>query len=160
MSLFDWIGWSWVLPSGYTKPMLEIELQRFRENQWCTIGALAMPGFICSTIELPKEPYMGSNVRIRAGRYAVRLYNSPRWGKAVPLLVGVAGRSNIEIHPSNYAIRPSDGHCLLEGCIALGYNPSSVSVDDSTKAWDEMMRRIPPNLWGEGEVWITIKDLV
>lgn len=162
MSIFNWINsisWSWTLPSGYNKPTLEIELQRFRENQWCTIGALAMPGFICSTIELPSIPYQGSKVRIPAGRYALRLYNSPRWGKMVPLLVGVPERSEIEIHPSNYAIRPSDGHCLLEGCIAPGYNPSSVSVDDSTRAWSEFMLKIDPKLWSEGEIWLTIKDL-
>ncbi len=155
---FDFISWSWTLPSGYNKPMLEIEIQRFRENQWCTIGALAMPGFICSTIELPPNPYNGSNVRIPAGRYSLRLYDSLRWGKKVPLLVGVPGRYMIEIHSSNYAIRPSDGKALLEGCIALGYNPSSVSVDDSNKAWNEFMVKIDPKYWTEGEIWLTIKD--
>ncbi len=158
MGLFNWISWNWTLPSGYNKPMFEIELQRYRDNQWCTIGALVCPGFICSTIELPKNAYSGSKVRIPAGRYALRLYNSPRWGKEVPLLVGVPERSFIEIHPSNYAIRPSDGHCMLEGCIAPGYNPSSVSVDDSTKAWNELMAKISPEVWQTGEVWITIKD--
>ncbi len=137
--------------------MLEIEIKRLFDNQWCTIGALSMPGFVCSTIELPKQPYNNvSNIRIPTGRYALRLYNSPRWGKNVPLLVGVKGRSQIEIHPSNYAIRPSDGHCLLEGCIALGTNPSSVSIDNSTQTWDEFMAHIEPKLWTEGEIWLTI----
>lgn len=86
------------------------------------------------------------------------LYNSPRWGKDVPLLIGVPGREYIEIHPSNYAIRPSDGKCLLEGCIALGHNPTSVSVDDSTATFNEFMSKISPKLWDEGEVWLTIKD--
>lgn len=153
-----WLGWSWTLPSFYNKPMLEINIQRYSDNQWCTIGALAMPGFLCSTIELPKQSYNGSNVRIPAGRYLLRLYNSPRWGKKVPLLVGVPERYMIEIHPSNYAIRPSDGKELLEGCIAPGYNPSSVSIDDSNKAWNEIMIKIDPKLWTEGEIWLTIKD--
>ncbi len=158
MSFFDWIGWTWTLPSFYNKPMLEIELKRLFDNQWCTIGSLVMPQFHCSTIELPKLPLGGSPVRIPAGRYALRLYNSPRWGKKVPLLVGVPERYMIEIHPSNYAIRPSDGHALLEGCIALGMNPSSVSVDDSTQTWDEFMAKIDPKLWTEGEIWLTIRD--
>ncbi len=158
MSFFDFIGWSWILPSGYNKPMLEIEIQRYRENQWCTIGALAMPDFICNTIELPSIPYQVQKARIPAGRYNLRLYDSPRWGKKVPLLVGVPDRVNIEIHPSNYAIRPSDGAYLLEGCIALGRNPSSVSVDDSTQTWNEFMIKIDPKLWTEGEIWLTIKD--
>jgi len=64
----------------------------------------------------------------------------------------------IEIHPSNYAIRPSDGHCLLEGCIALGVNPSSVSIDDSTQTWNDFMAQIEPKLWTEGEIWLTIQD--
>ncbi len=158
MSLFDHISWSWTLPSFYTKPMLEIELKRLFDNQWCTIGALSMPQFCCSTIELPKQAYNGSNVRIMAGRYRLRLYNSPRWGKDVPLLLGVKDRSLIEIHPSNYAIRPSDGHCMLEGCIALGTNPSSVSIDNSTQTWNEFMAKIDSKLWAEGEIWLTIHD--
>lgn len=159
MGLFDHIGWTWTIPwTLYNKPMLEIELKRLRDNQWCTIGAMAMPGFTCSTIELPRIPYGDSKVRIPHGRYALRLYNSPRWGKNVPLVVGVPDRTLIEIHPSNYAIRPSDGKCLLEGCIALGRNPSSVSVDDSTNTWDEFMGRIDKKLWTEGEIWLTIKD--
>ncbi len=152
-------NWTWTLPSFYTKPMLEIELKRLFSNQWATIGSLCMPGFLCSTIELPKQAYLGtSHVRINPGRYRLRLYNSPRWGKDVPLLENVPGRSMIEIHPSNYAIRPSDGHCLLEGCIALGTNPSSVSIDNSTATWNEFMSKISPKLWAEGEIWLTITD--
>ncbi len=155
----NWFSWTWhIATTGYIKPMLEIELKRHFSNNWCTIGSLAMPGFICSTIELPPTTYNGSNVRIPQGRYAVRLYNSPRWGKDVPLLEGVPGRYMIEIHPSNYAIRPSDGKQLLEGCIALGYNPSSVSIDDSNRAWNEFMGCIDKKLWTEGNIWLTIKD--
>lgn len=146
--------WTWTLPTFYNKPMQEIELKRLFDNQWCTIGSLSLTGFNCSTIELPRIPYQGSKVRIPAGRYSMRLYNSPRWGKDVPLLVGVPDRVLIEIHPSNYAIRPSDGHCLLEGCIAPGLNPSSVSVDDSTATWNELMTKLD----FKGEVWLTIKD--
>lgn len=138
--------------------MLEIEIKRLFDNSWCTIGALSMPGFTCSTIELPKQACCGSKVRIPSGRYSLRLFKSPRWGKDVPLLVGVPGRSQIEIHPSNYAIRPSDGVCLLEGCIALGTNPSSVSIDNSTQTWNEFMGRIDPKLWTEGEIWLTLQD--
>lgn len=157
MSLFDHFNWTWTFDwTGYNKPMLEIELKRLFNNKWCTIGALSMPGFVCSTIELPPD---GDNpVRIPCGRYAMRLYNSPRWGKDVPLLQNIPDRTLIEIHPSNYAIRPSDGKALLEGCIAPGYNPSSVSVDDSTRAWNEFMGHIDPKLWTEGEIWITIRD--
>jgi hypothetical protein len=146
--------WTWILPTWYTKPMTEIMLKRLFDNQWCTIGSLSLPGFMCSTIELPKSSSNGSAIRIPAGRYSMRLFMSPRWGKEVPLLVGVPGRSLIEIHPSNYAIRPSDGRCLLEGCIAPGTNPSSVSVDDSTHTWNDLMKHID---W-TGEVWITIQD--
>ncbi len=160
MGLFDHIDFTWFIDlTGYNKPMLEIEIRRLFDNAWCTIGALSMPGFVCSTIELPKLAYNGSHVRIPAGRYRVRLYNSPRWGKDVPLLVGVPERSMIEIHPSNYAIRPSDGRCILEGCIALGTNPSSVSIDNSQATWNEFMSHvnaIDPKLWTEGEIWLTI----
>lgn len=159
MSLFDHFHKTWrFVTTGYMKPTLEIELKRLFDNQWCTIGALSMPQMVCSTIELPNSPYLGSKVRIPAGRYRMRLYNSPRWGKDVPLLVDVPDRTFIEIHPSNYAIRPSDGKCLLEGCIALGTNPSSVSIDNSTATFNEFMGHISPDLWKEGEIWLTIKD--
>ncbi len=149
--------WSWTLPSFYNKPMLEIELKRLSDNAWCTIGSLSMTGFCCSTIELPKQPYCGSPVRIPSGRYAVRPYNSPKHGPDTPLLVGVPGRSEIEIHPSNYAIQPSSGKALLLGCIAPGINPTSVSVDSSRHTCEELVRLIKP-FWNEGEVWLTIKD--
>lgn len=157
MNLFEFLhlGWVWkTAKTGYTKPMTELTLKRLWDNQWCTIGSLSFPGFQCSTIELPKQPYNGSNVRIPQGKYSIRLYDSPRWKKQVPLLIGIKGRSYIEIHPSNYAIRPSDGHCMLEGCIAPGSNASSVSVDHSTDTFNSLMRLID---W-TGEVWITIKD--
>lgn len=154
MGLFDKISWTWAFTwTGYTKPTVEIEIKRLFDNQWCTIGALCMPGFICSTIELPKTSYQGSSVRIPPGRYRLSLYSSPRWARDVPLLEKVPGRTYIEIHPSNYAIRPSDGHCLLEGCIALGKNPSSVSVDDSKATFEDFMGHLR---WKDEEIWLTI----
>lgn len=159
MGLFDKIGWTWTFKwTGYNKPMLEIEIKRLFDNQWATIGSLSMPGFQCDTIELPKQPYNGSKIRIPSGRYRMSLYNSPRWRRNVPLLSGVPERTYIEIHPSNYAIRPSDGHCMLEGCIALGTNASSVSVDASNATFDKFMGLISPSLWKEGEIWLTIRD--
>lgn len=137
---------------------MEIEIQRLRENIYCTIGALTCPGFTCSVIELPSVPYNGSHVRIPAGRYSVRPYNSPKHGPNTPLLVGVPGRSEIELHASNYAIRPSDGKQLLLGCIAPGVNPSSVSVDDSNDTCQELIVNLMVIWNAGGSVWLTIKD--
>ena len=134
--------------------MQEITIKRLFDNKWCTIGSLSMDGFSCATIELPLIPYGGSKERIPAGRYSMRPYNSPRWRYNVPLLQNVPGRVYIEIHPSNYAIRPTDDHIMLEGCIAPGINPSSVSVDASKDTFDALMKHID---W-TGEVWLTIKD--
>lgn len=151
---FPKLGWTWRFSwTGYKKPV-EITIKRLFDNKWCTIGSLSMPGFNCSTIELPRQSYAGSKVCIPAGRYRLSLYDSPRWRLKVPLLQDVPGRDYIEIHPSNYAIRPADEHCMLEGCIALGVNPSSVSVDSSRTTFDIFMKLLN---W-EQEIWLKIED--
>ena len=76
-------------------------------------GALAISGemFIggthaCYTLENLLDA-------IPAGTYAVTLYDSPKFGRVMPLLNGVPGRSYIEIHPANFPQQ-------LLGCIAVG----------------------------------------
>ena len=133
---------------------MEISIKRLFENKWCTIGSLTMDGFKCSTIELPPAIYNNSKVRIPQGRYKLRPYLSPRFGFTVPLLQDVPNRTMIEIHPSNYAIRPQDDVVQLEGCIALGVNPSSVSVDSSRTTFDVFMKQLDWN----NDIWLIIED--
>lgn len=72
-----------------------------------TFGVLFIDGFFeCFTLE-------NSHKIIPSGTYSVTLYESPRFKKIVPLLMGVKDRSMIEIHPGNY-------YHELEGCIGVG----------------------------------------
>lgn len=50
---------------------------------------------------------------IPAGRYAVKLYNSPHFGKVLPLLIDVPFFEGVLFHGGN---RPTDS----EGCILIG----------------------------------------
>ncbi len=66
---------------------------------------------ICRTIERPRT---GPNPCIPEGTYRAVRYDSPKHGPRTWELVGVAGRTHIQIHSANWP------HELL-GCFALGY---------------------------------------
>jgi hypothetical protein len=122
----------------------QLSLVRKATDTWCTQGELSINGsFVCYTIELPKVEHNGSNVCIQPGTYSVSLYQGSRWPFKTPLLATSAiGRTFIEIHPSNYAIRPSDGQVFLEGCIAPGLSQGQDFDNSSKDAWDLMMSKI------------------
>jgi|SRR6185437_148368 len=122
----------------------QLSLLRKKTDQWCTQGQLSINGsFVCFTIELPKVHENGANICIPVGTYSVSLYQGSRWPFKTPLLdTSSVGRSYIEIHPSNYAIRPSDGKVFLEGCIAPGLSEGQDFDNSSKDAWDLMMSKI------------------
>lgn len=121
-----------------------LSLVRKTTDQWCTQGELSINGvFVCFTIELPKVEHAGSNVCIPCGTYSMSLYQGSRWPFKTPLLdTASVGRTFIEVHPSNYAIRPSDGKVFLEGCIAPGLSQGQDFDNSSKDAWDLMMSKI------------------
>ena len=122
----------------------QMSLLRHKTDQWCTQGSLSINGvFVCYTIELPKEHENGTNTCIESGTYSVSLYQGTRWPFKTPLLdTSAIGRSFIEIHPSNYAIRPSDSKVFLEGCIAPGLSEGQDYDNSSKDAWNLMMSKI------------------
>ena len=122
----------------------QLSLLRKKTDQWCTQGQLSINGsFVCFTIELPKVHENGANICIPVGTYSVSLYQGSRWPFKTPLLdTSSVGRSYIEIHPSNYAIRPSDGKVFLEGCIAPGLSEGQDYDNSSKDAWNLMMSKI------------------
>lgn len=119
----------------------------------CTLGVLTISDWSCQIIELPKVSYKGSSICIPCGTYKITKYKSPEWGFEVPLLE-VPGHTFIEIHKSNWAIRPSDGHVFLKGCLATGLSRGENYVNSSGDAWDQMMVHID---WFK-EVRITISE--
>jgi len=114
-----------------------------------TGGELFLNGaFFCYTQERPlvdikgaKEPYA-----IPSGTYNIRLEYSPHFEMIVPHLVGVPGRTYIEIHPGNY---PNQ----IQGCIEVGLTHDIDYVGQSRVAFQALMRKIT----GE-KLTITIRE--
>jgi hypothetical protein len=76
----------------------------------------------------------------------VVLTHSPRFGRTLPLLVGVPGFEGVRIHAGNY---PRD----TQGCILVGHNTRRGMLTDSKRTLEALMERIN----GE-EVYIVISD--
>jgi len=122
----------------------ELELVRKSTDAFCTQGELSINGqFVCYTIELPKVHENQANICIPCGTYSISLYQGTRWPFKTPLLdTASVGRTFVEIHPSNYAIRPSDLKVFLEGCIAPGLSQGQDFDNSSKDAWDLVMSKI------------------
>jgi hypothetical protein len=100
------------------------------------------------TLELPvKDGLPGS--AIPPGRYKVTVYNSPHFGREVPLLEDVPGRSEIEIHYGNY---PTDSR----GCILVGLEHDLDFVGQTRKAFQQLWETIEEPARA-GECWITVQ---
>lgn len=84
--------------------------------------------FICDTLEPPVRP---AGVRIKgktavpAGVYRVIVNRSPRFGRLLPLLVGVPGMVGIRIHRGNTAADTA-------GCILPGFYVGRGRLNNST----------------------------
>jgi hypothetical protein len=90
-------------------------------------------------------------VAIPEGRYEITLYNSPKFGRVVPILQNVPGHNYIEIHPGNFQMDTRD--CLLPGLIyGLDY------VGQSDLAFDKIFPLINEEL-NTRQVFITIKNM-
>jgi hypothetical protein len=97
----------------------------------------------CLTLE-------NAHVCIPPGRYRVTLFQSPRFGRRVPLLHDVPDRSAIEMHPGNL---PRD----TRGCIIVGTFPIAGGVGGSAWALTALVKRIDGALARQEDVWITVK---
>ena len=138
-------------------------LKRYMENGGSTMGNLYVGGnvrLVCQTLEpgppLPGDP-SGSqgHRRIKAGKYGVVMYKSPRFKRWVPLLLKVPGRSYIEIHSGNAA---SDTH----GCILVGFAKGPLPLNDSQRALSKVVDLIT-DAQRESEsvtLWVQDKDKI
>ncbi len=93
-----------------------------------TLGHLFLNGApFCSTLERPAPQFPADVHCIPEGTYRVTIYDSPHFGRLMPLLMDVPGHSGIEIHWGNY---PLDS----KGCVLVG---DSQSVDgDKPAIWN------------------------
>lgn len=107
------------------------------------IGSLLMDGvFICYTLE-------NDRLKIPVGVYPLSLYDSPHAGHIVPLLAGVPGRAEIEIHCGNM---PRDS----KGCLLVGLNHTDDTVEDSISAFDLLLPKISDAIYAKELVTIAI----
>jgi Family of unknown function (DUF5675) len=94
-----------------------------------TLGHLSVNGEQqYSTLEPPAPQFAAAFHAIPAGTYKVVLYPSPKFGRMMPLLEGIPGRSEIEIHWGNF---PED----TKGCILIGTS-QSVDAESRPAIWN------------------------
>lgn len=141
--------------------MIELVLNRRPSLDHCTLGDLLVDGVpACVTIEdvvreIPgvavAEWKIQGDTAIPAGRYAVVVTHSQRFGRDMPLLANVPGFSGVRIHPGNTAEDTA-------GCILVGKRVAGESIVDSRVAFAALFTRIQRALEGGEQVWIEVRN--
>jgi hypothetical protein len=125
-----------------------ITVQRIKFTPLSTIGILAVDGDDSwVTLELPYGDGLPGSC-IPNGTYPVSVYPSPRFGRPMPLIMGIPNRSQIEMHWGNY---PRD----TDGCILVGMAAEQDMISDSREAFDNFWATIQAPL-ERGKVTIEI----
>lgn len=120
---------------------MRLTLKRRPSSLRSTIGELYIDGErFCYTLEDPVHApgvKIPGSTAIPAGVYPVVITHSPRFGRRMPLLLGVPGFEGIRIHVGNV---PEDtAGCILVGGI-VGRAPDTLM--HSVAAYDALYRRI------------------
>lgn len=131
---------------------MNITIRRERSTAKSTTGVLKAGDFQCFTLEDVVRPKkIHGETAIPAGTYKVIVNFSPRFHKALPLLLDVPGFSGIRIHPGNKAAD-------TEGCILPGLTRSVDWVGQSAAAFSALFARIRAAIAAGEAVTITIED--
>jgi len=119
--------------------------KRVDHRDWGTYGVFIGPdGPICVGLERPYTDGFGRMSYIKAGVYPMKLTHSPKFGRVLPELFNVPGRSAIRIHAGN-DIHDSEG-CILTGTAfdVVGGMNGKVGVTGSKMALDELLDMLDP----------------
>lgn len=103
-----------------------------------TIGRLSIDGVpFCWTLEdvVRVGPKVYGKTAIPAGTYLIKITQSPRFGRLLPLLLGVPGFEGVRIHPGNTELD-------TEGCILVGMGRTADTITESRKAFNALMLRL------------------
>jgi hypothetical protein len=133
---------------------MELLLQRRESTAHFTIGQLFVDGvYQAWTLEdaVHGGPKVPGQTAIPAGRYAVDITPSQRFGRALPILLDVPGFTGIRIHPGNTAADTS-------GCILVGQGRANDSIRQSQLAMGALQPKIAGALARHEPVHITIQD--
>lgn len=117
-----------------------IYLDRFKSNEKGTFGELSDDTGEIQHVYTIERPKTGDHPCIPAGVYDVEQYTSPKHGD-VWQVMNVPGRSNIEIHAGNFAIKDSLG-CILVGD-SLGTIDGVPAVLNSVKTLQYLKSILP-----------------
>ena len=148
---------------------MEIILTRIAKRKTYTIGRLAIKErvddeylageaetYFCDTLEPTWRDYRSGAHKIKGcsaipeGRYAVVISWSPKFGKWLPILLGVPMFSGIRIHAGNTSAD-------TEGCILVGEN-RKVGMVLNSNTWLKRLKDRIVEAKERGEaVWITVK---
>lgn len=134
---------------------MELTLRRRDANEQRTIGQLFVNGVGgLYTLEPPTHALAPECVHpaIPAGRYRVIITESHRFGRPLPLVVGVPGREGIRFHPGNIAAN-------TEGCVLVGLERSTDDVLQSRAAMEQLQPQIQKALDANEEVFVTVADV-
>lgn len=100
--------------------MKRVILARDSTGDEGTFGTLRLEDSHWASGELPWRDNQPDISCVPPGTYVAKWQLSPRHGWCYHLL-GVPGRSGVEIHPANWMGDASKGYrCDLRGCVALG----------------------------------------
>ncbi len=136
--------------------MRKLKLTRTARRDDYTIGRLEEEDGtkICDTLEPTWRDYRGGETKVKGhsavpeGTYPVVVTRSPRFGRNLPLLVGVPGFEGVRIHAGN---SPKD----TEGCVLVGRNLQKGRLSDSRASLERLMNIID----GEARIFLTIKNI-
>lgn len=134
--------------------MKTLTLTRIAKRADYTIGRLEDENGvkICDTLENTWRDYKGGELKVPRksavpeGTYPVVITKSKKFGKYLPLLVGVPGFEGVRIHSGNTV---ND----TEGCILVGQNLIKGKVLLSRLTLEKLMRLIE----NEKRIFLTIK---
>lgn len=126
-----------------------------------TFGVAQLDNQTWVSLELPDRDNAPNVSRIPAGTYDTDLVYSAKFQRMVFRLEDVPGRSNVEIHPANWAGDVSKGfYSDLHGCITIGVRRGTLQnpnkrVQNAVMASAQAMDRLEAMV-GQEELQVVI----
>ena len=141
---------------------MELLVARYHKKPTYTIGKLFIDGdYFCDTLEDTDRGLSNAMqlsqiqaakrkgiTAIPTGRYLMELTLSPRFGRTLPIIIGVKGFDGIRIHRGNT-------HEDTEGCILVGENKAVGKVLNSANTENSLIERLK-KINNNEQIYITI----
>jgi hypothetical protein len=110
--------------------MIRMIVERGPSTDEGTFGTASIGGITWDSLEQPWRGNQHDVSCVPPGVYKATIYDSPHFGRQVYLLQGVPGRTDVEIHPANWAgDRDKGWHSDLKGCLTIGESIGILTPD-------------------------------